>query len=264
MNPDDRTAAADALLEAYGSRQAIAPLTDSHEMSIDDAYAVQLQQVQNWTAAGQRVVGHKVGLTTAVVQRQLGVNQPDFGHLMNTFELEEFTPIGLERFIQPKVEPELALLLDKPLKGPGVTIAEAANAVGLVFPALEIVDSRIKDWKITIFDTIADNASSGGFVIGGNGVPLSEVDTRLGGCVLTRNGRIAGTGANGAVLGNPLRSLAWLANILGERDVTLEAGEIVLPGSVTPMSVAVPGDTYTATFAGIGAVTANFAKGETA
>lgn len=211
-------------------------------------------------ASGRTILGHKVGLTSAAMQRLLGVSEPDFGHLLDDFFYLEHAPIPLERFVQPRIEPEVAFVLKRPLSGPGVTVHEAIAAVDFVLPALEIVDSRIEDWRIGLFDTIADNASSGAVVLGSTPTPLSEVDLRLAGGVMTRNGEVVGTGAGGAVLGSPITSLVWLANTLGARGVTLEAGHVVLPGSICAMSPVAAGDTFTATFAGLGSVTARFAR----
>ena len=152
----------------------------------------------------------------------------------------------------------MAFVLAGPLHGPGITVADAVDAVGYVLPALELIDSRIRDWKIALLDTIADNASSGGVVLGSRPVPLSAVDLRLAGCNLHKNGELAGTGAGGAVLGSPLTSLIWLANTLGARGVALEAGQVILPGSITASIPAAAGDTVTATIAGLGSVTARF------
>lgn len=249
-----------SLLGAYASRTPIRPLTEVYpDLGVRDAYAVQLEQVRSWTAQGRRVIGHKVGLTSAAMQKQLGVTDPDFGHLMDDFGHLEHEAIPVGNFLQPRIEPEIAFVLRAPLAGPGVGLPEAIAAVDYVVPALEIVDSRVADWKISLADTIADNASSGGFVLGSTPTPLGQVDLRLTGCVFTRNSQVVGTGAGGAVLGSPMTSLVWLANTLGRLGTSLEAGEVVLPGSVTPMSPVVPGDTFTATFGGLGSVTARFA-----
>ncbi len=253
--------AAHALLGAYASGVPIPPLQEKFgPLTIDDAYLIQVAQVDSWTRAGRRILGHKVGLTSAAMQRQLGVDRPDFGHLMDDMFFAENAPIDVERFLQPRVEPEVAFVLKKPLKGPGVTVAEAIGAIDFVLPALEIIDSRIRDWKIGIIDTISDNASSGGVVLGSTPVSVFDVDLRTSGCVLTRTAEIVGTGAGGAVLGSPLSSLMWLANTVGTRGVVLEAGHVILPGSITASVGVAPGDTFTATFAGIGSVTARFAK----
>ncbi len=252
--------AAQALLEAYGGTPT-APLTETFDgLTVEDAYAIQLAQVARWTQDGRRIIGHKVGLTSVQVQKQLGVDQPDFGHLMDDFAYLEHDAIPMDRFLQPKVEPEIAFVLKKPLAGPGVTVTQAIDAVDYVLPAIEIVDSRVADWKIKIQDTIADNASSGAYVLGSTPTRLADVDLRLTGCVFTRNAQVVGTGGGGAVLGSPISSLVWLANTLGALGTTLEAGHVVLPGSVTPMSPVAAGDTFTATFAGLGSVTARFAR----
>jgi len=259
MDRPTRGEAARLLLDAYATGKPIAPLTSTYEvMTLDDAYAVQLLQIDELTGSGRTIKGHKVGLTSAAMQRLMGVDEPDYGHLLDDFFYLEHAPIPLSRFIQPRIEPEVAFVLRRPLRGPGVTVHEAIAAIDFVLPALEIVDSRIQDWKIGLFDTIADNASSGAVVLGSRPTALHEVDLRLAGAVMTRNGLVVGTGAGGAVLGSPLTSLVWLANTVGERGVTLEAGHVILPGSVCAMVPVAAGDTVTATFAGLGTVTARF------
>jgi len=259
MDRPTRGEAARLLLDAYATGKPIAPLTSTYEvMTLDDAYAVQLLQIDELTGSGRTIKGHKVGLTSAAMQRLMGVDEPDYGHLLDDFFYLEHAPIPLSRFIQPRIEPEVAFVLRRPLRGPGVTVHEAIAAIDFVLPALEIVDSRIQDWKIGLFDTIADNASSGAVVLGSRPTALHEVDLRLAGAVMTRNGLVVGTGAGGAVLGSPLTSLVWLANTVGERGVTLEAGHVILPGSVCAMVPVAAGDTVTATFGGLGTVTARF------
>lgn len=259
MDDVTRSEAARALLKAYETREPIEPLTSTYDdLTLEDAYAIQLKQVDELLAAGRTIKGHKVGLTSAAMQRLLGVSEPDYGHLLDDFFHLEHMPIPVDRFLQPRVEPEVAFVLKKPLKGPGVTVHEAIAAIDFVLPALELVDSRIRDWKIGLFDTIADNASSGAVVLGSTPTDVSAVDLRLAGATFHRNGQLVGTGAGGAVLGSPLNSLVWLANTVGARGITLEAGHIVLPGSVCAMVPVAPGDTFTATFAGLGSVTARF------
>ena len=251
--------AAAALLDAYATRTAIAPLTVTYpDITLADAYAIQLAQVDRWTGGGVVVKGHKVGLTSAAMQRQLGVDQPDYGHLTGSMFHLDSAPIDTGRFLQPRIEPEIAFVLGRPLSGPGVTAAQAVSAVDFVLPALEIIDSRIADWKITLADTIADNASSGGVVLGTRPVRLDALDLAMSGCLLHKNGLLEQTGAGGAVLGSPVNALVWLANTLGERGVTLEAGHVVLPGSITAAIPVAAGDTVTAAFAGVGSVTARF------
>lgn len=259
LDQETRTAAARSLFDAYTTGKPVQPLTSTYDgLTLEDAYAIQLLQISWFAEAGRTVRGHKVGLTSAAMQRLLGVDQPDYGHLLDDFFYLEHEPIPADRFIQPRIEPEVAFVLKRPLRGPGVTAHEALAAVDFVLPALEIVDSRIEDWKIGLFDTIADNASSGALVLGSTPTAISDVDLRLAGAVMTRNGSVVGTGAGGAVLGSPLRTLVWLANTVGARGVTLEEGHVVLPGAVCAMVPVAPGDTVTATFAGLGSVTARF------
>jgi 2-keto-4-pentenoate hydratase len=250
---------ADVLQAAYRTRTPVEPLTEKYpELTVADAVEIQLLQIRRRLAAGAVVKGHKVGLTSAAMQRQMGVDQPDFGHLLDDMFWLEHLPIPAAQFLQPRAEPEMAFVLRRPLRGPGVTAAEAAAAVDFVLPALELIDSRIRDWRIGLVDTIADNASSGGVVLGSTPVPLAAADLRLGGCNLYRNAALAGTGAGGAVLGSPLSSLVWLANTLGAQGTALEAGHVVLPGSITASIPVQAGDTVTAEFAGLGTVTACF------
>lgn len=248
---------ASSLLEAYRTHRPIAPLIATFpELTVDDAYQIQLAQIDRWRAEGRRVLGRKVGLTSPAMQAQMKVSQPDFGHLMDDMFFAEHAPVPADRFLQPRAEPEVAFVLGRDLIGPGVTVAAAAAAVDFVLPALEIIDSRITDWQIGIVDTIADNASSGGVVLGSTPRHVDEIDLRLGGCVLHLNGEIAGTGAGGAVLGSPLNSLAWLTNTIGERGEGLQAGQVILPGSITASIPFEPGGAVTATMAGLGSVTA--------
>ena len=263
MDQATRSEAARFLLEAYTTGKPVPPLTSTYaDLTLEDAYAIQLLQINELVASGRTVKGHKVVLTSAAMQRLLGVDQPDYGHLLDDFFYLEHAPIPVARFVQPRIEPEVAFVLKRPLRGPGVTVHEAIGAVDFVLPALEIVDSRVEDWKIALLDTIADNASSGALVLGSTPTPLHEVDLRLAGAVMIRNGEVVGTGAGGAVLGSPITSLVWLANTVGARGVTLEAGHVILPGSVCAMVPVAAGDTFTATFAGLGSVTARFAGPE--
>jgi 2-keto-4-pentenoate hydratase len=255
-----RAEAADRLLEAYRTKVAVEPLVEKYEgLAMADSYEIQLLQIRQRLAAGAVVKGHKVGLTSAAMQRQMGVDQPDFGHLLDDMFYLEHLPIPTASFLQPRVEPEVAFVLKRPLQGPGVTAAEAIAAVDFVLPSLELIDSRIRDWKIGILDTIADNASSGGVILGSTPTAIGEADLRLGGATLHLNGELVATGAGGAVLGSPVSSLVWLANTLGLLGVRLEAGHVVLPGSVTASIPVAAGDVATATFAGLGSVTARFA-----
>lgn len=265
MSREHLQALARKLLEARSSGRPIDPVsTPDAPLSLEDAYAVQLEQLQAWTAEGRRIAGYKVGLTSAAIQRQLGVDQPDFGHLFQDDFVLSGEAIPITRFIQPRVEPEIAFVLGRPLAGPGVTVADAISAVDYALASLEIIDSRIADWKISLADTVADNASSGGVVLGTAPLRLDGNDLRLTGAILRRNGRIVHTGAGAAVLGSPISALVWLANTLGRLGTVLEAGSVVLPGAVTAAVDAAPGDVITADFAGLGSVTARFEAAQTA
>lgn len=251
------------LLEVYRTGRTVAPFTPDLPpgTGLEVAYRVQQAQVEEWTRRGDEIKGHKVGLASRAMQRQMGVDQPDFGHLTASMFHLEHAPIPAGTFIQPRVEPEVAFVLGRSLSGPGVTIADATRAVDHVLPALEFVDSRIANWEIKIFDTIADNASSGGVVLGSRPVRIDQVDLPLMGCNLHINGSVVATGAGGAVLGSPLNALVWLANTLGPLGVGLEPGHVVLPGSMTRAFPVVPGDSIVARMAGLGTVTALLERG---
>jgi len=249
-----------ALAGAARTRVAIEPLSSrANGLTAVDAYQIQLGVQATRLAEGRTVRGYKVGLTSGVMQRQLGVSQPDYGYLLDDMFYAEFESIPTIRFLQPRIEPEIAFVLRTALAGPGLTVADAARAVDFTLPALEIIDSRIQDWRIGLVDTIADNASSGAVVLGSHPVALGEIELRLAGVVLRRNAEVVGTGAGGAVLGSPLVALTWLANTLGARGTSLESGHVVLSGSCTAAVPVAAGDSVTATFAGLGSVTAHFA-----
>jgi 2-keto-4-pentenoate hydratase len=248
---------------AQASRVPVPPLTRTHpDLTVADAYAVQLGVQALRLGDGRQVRGYKVGLTSRVMQRQMGVSEPDYGYLLDDMIFGDYEQLPVERFVQPRVEPEIAFVLRSPLTGPGVTVLDAARAVEFVLPALEVIDSRIQDWSIGLVDTIADNASSGAVVLGSRPVPLDGLDLRLAGVVLRRNAEVVGTGAGAAVLGSPLIALAWLANTLGRLGVTLEPGHVVLSGSCTAAVPVSAGDAVSATVAGLGRVTATFSTTE--
>jgi 2-keto-4-pentenoate hydratase len=264
MEPTAVRAAAAHLLSAYRTGDAVVPISEIHpRASLADAYRIQQEQVREWKAAGDAVRGHKIGLVSAAIQRQMGIDQPDYGHLTSSMFHPEHQPIPAGSFIQPRIEPEVAFVLKAPLQGPGVTVADTVRAVDFVLPALEIVDCRIEDWRITLIDTIADNASSGGAVLGSTPARLGDVDLGLAGCVLATNGTIVETGAAGAVLGSPINAVVWLANAIGAMGVGLEPGHVVLSGAITRAVEIRPGDRVTASVAGLGAVTAVLADAAT-
>jgi 2-keto-4-pentenoate hydratase len=250
---------ADELWESERSREPIEPLTRRHaDLTVPDAYAIQWLNVSRHLSGGARIVGRKVGLTSLPMQQLLGVNEPDFGVLLDHMAVEDGDEVPLDRLLQPRVEAEIALVMERDLEGPGVTAARALTAIAGALPALEIVDSRVANWEIRLVDTIADNASSGMFVVGGNLRPLTGIDPRLIGVVVSRNGALADTGAGAAALGNPVRCVAWLANRLAAFGDGLRAGEIILPGAVHKMIPVAPGDAFRAEFAHLGSVTVRF------
>jgi 2-keto-4-pentenoate hydratase len=247
------------LLGAYGSAPTLAPLTSTYDgLTIDDAYAIQRIQIGRRVEAGAAIVGYKVGLTSAAMQQQMGVYEPDFGHLLSDMVHAADAPIDTGRFRQPRAEPEIALVLGRDLSGPDLSVADLMSATAHALPAIEIIDSRITDWKISLIDTVADNASSGGLVLGQSPLPASGRDLSLAGCVYRRNGRIVATGAGAAVLGSPWHAATWLANTLTARGAELAAGSIILTGSITAAVPVAAGDTVTVTIDGLGSVTAVF------
>lgn len=252
-------AIAEQLATAYTNKIPVPPLTTRYpEIDLEDAYAIQQMQVARWVAEGRGVRGHKVGLTSQAMQRQLGVTQPDYGVLLEDFFHAENSDIDTRRFVQPRIEPEVAFLLRRDLGGPGVHVAEAFDAIAWVFAAIEIIDSRIEDWNIGFLDTIADNASSGGVVLGTRGVRIGDLDLRLQGVNVRKNGELVATGVGAAVLGSPVNALVWLANTLGKRDVVLKAGQVILPGSMTRSIPVEAGATISADYGALGTVTARF------
>lgn len=226
-------------------------------MSVADAYLVQQELVRMLLDDGDAIVGWKLGLTSAPMQQMFGVFEPDYAPQLRSQVVDDGAVLAVEDYIQPKVEAEIALVLERPVRGPGVTMLDAARAVGGAVAAIELVDSRIVDWKIALPDTIADLASAGSTVLGSRVVPL-DFDPRLTGLVMTRNGRTEATGAGAAALGNPLRAVAWLANTLAPYDVTLEEGHFVMTGSLHSAFDVHPGDVVRADFDRLGSVRVRF------
>lgn len=252
---------ADQLWEADCSGVPVEPLTGEHpQLGVDDAYAIQTHNIDRRIGAGAHIRGRKVGLTSRTMQELLGVDEPDFGVLLDDMFVEDGDDIALGEMVQPRVEAEMAFVLDRELAGPGVTTANALAAIGGVLPAIEIVDSRVAEWRIKLVDTIADNASSGKLVLGGRIRKVAELDLRLVGMALSRNGAVTDTGAGAAALGNPARCVAWLANKLAQFQITLQAGDVILPGAVHRMVTVEPGDVFRAEFAHLGAVTVRFSR----
>lgn len=238
---------ADAIFQARTDLRQVAPLAQSFgEISADDAYRAQDLNTERWLAGGRRVVGKKIGLTSKAVQAQLGVNSPDYGMLWSDTAFDDGDVVPVGRFMQPKVEVEIAFVLKRNLNTPDCSIAELIGAIDFAVPAIEIVDSAIADWKITLADTIADNASGGGFVLGNSPRSVSDLDLRLCGALLTCNGVVVSSGLGAACLGNPLNAALWLVRRMAELGRPLQAGEIVLSGALGPMHAATAGNTYTA------------------
>jgi 2-oxopent-4-enoate hydratase len=250
---------ADELWEADRSAKPVTPLTERYpDLDLADAYAIQTINIDRRVAAGQRVIGRKVGLTSAPMQQMLGVDEPDFGVLTDEMFVEDGDLIALDRLVQPRVEAELAFVMETDLAGPGITTARALRAIAGALPSVEIVDSRVADWKIKLVDTVSDNASSGLLVVGGRMRKVEDLDLRLLGVAVYRHAELIDTGAGGAALGNPARCVAWLANKLGAFGAGLKAGDIVLPGAVHKMVPVMPGDVFRADFAHLGPVTVRF------
>lgn len=252
---------ADALWQAEIDRHPIPPITEDHpEIAIDDAYAIQLHNVERRVAAGAVVRGRKIGLTSRATQRLLGVNEPNFGVLLDDMFVDETDEIALDRLLQPRVEAEIAFVMASDLTGPGVTTTDALSAIGGALPAIEVVDSRIADWRIRLVDTVADNASSARAVLGARITPITGLDLRLLGVLFSRNGAPIDSGAGAAVLGHPARCVAWLANKLSAFGAGLRRGDLVLPGALHRMVPVRPGDVFQAEFAHLGGVTARFSR----
>ncbi|MER5626016.1 fumarylacetoacetate hydrolase family protein [Streptosporangium sp. NPDC002544] len=251
--------AADRLLEAARSGKPCAPVRETlPDRSAETGYAVQEINTRRALAEGRRLVGRKIGLTSPAVQRQLGVDRPDFGMLFADMAYLDGLPVPTDRFLQPRAEAEVALVLGADLEGGPFTVADVIRAVDFVLPAIEIVDSRVAEWDITLVDTVADNASSGAFVLGNTPVELRGLDLRLAGMTMSKNGLEVSTGAGAACLGHPLNAAVWLADALGRTDFPLRAGDVVLTGALGPMVGVESGDVFEAHIEGLGSVRAVF------
>ena len=247
------------LYAALRDRRTIAPLSPRDPaLTIDDAYAISLDFLARRLKDGERVVGKKIGVTSKAVQDMLGVYQPDFGFLTDAMHIDGDIDIAATGLIQPRAEAEIAFILKDSLTGPGVTAADVIAATASIAPCFEIVDSRIDDWKISIVDTVADNASCGVFVLGEARADPNAHDLPALRVTVTKNGAPLSEGLGSAVQGNPAEAVAWLANTLGAHGVTLDAGDIILSGSLVPLENAVRGDVFDMTLHGIGSCTARF------
>jgi 2-keto-4-pentenoate hydratase len=247
------------LAQAERSREPIAPLTTANpDIDVVDAYEIQLINIRQRVAEGARVVGHKVGLSSPIMQQMMGVDEPDYGHLLDDMEVFEEAPVKAGKYLYPRVEVEVGFILAADLPGEGCTEDDVLAATEALVPAIELIDTRIKDWQIKICDTIADNASSAGFVLGAARVAPADIDVKGIDAKLTRNGELIAEGRSDAVLGNPATAVAWLSRKVESFGVRLKKGDIVLPGSCTFAVDANPGDEFVADFAGLGAVRLSF------
>ncbi|OBK88504.1 2-keto-4-pentenoate hydratase [Mycolicibacter sinensis] len=243
------------LAQAERSRVPISPLTAAHpDIDVVDAYEIQLINIRQRIAEGARVVGHKVGLSSEAMQQMMGVDEPDYGHLLNEMQVFEDKPIKAANYLYPRVEVEVAFILAEDLPGADCTEEHVLAATEAFAPAIELIDSRITDWKIKLCDTIADNASSAGFVLGKQRVKPGDIDIKRIDASLTKNGEVVAEGRSDAVLGNPVTAVAWLARKVESFGVRLQAGDIVLPGTATRAIDVHAGDDCVADFSGLGSV----------
>ncbi|CRK57816.1 2-keto-4-pentenoate hydratase [Alloactinosynnema sp. L-07] len=259
LDNQTRNTAAELLWQAETGRAPLRPLRESFPAAdVVDAYEIQLINIRRRLDQGGRVYGHKVGLSSPVMQQMMGVDEPDYGHLLDSMVLSESTPIRCADYCSPRIEVEIAYVLGQTLPGEGCTEADVIAATEYVAPALELIDSRITDWQIGLVDTIADNASSAGVLLGacrGNPRDLDLADIEA---VLFEDGTEITRGNTAAVLGNPTTAVAWLARTVATFGVQLEAGHVILPGSCTRAVDVHPGAVFRADFAGLGTVTATF------
>ncbi|HUN94520.1 MAG TPA: fumarylacetoacetate hydrolase family protein [Burkholderiaceae bacterium] len=259
MTADRIDACGDELFDAWRERRVVVPLRERFPgITIEHAYAIQQRMVARRLQAGERVVGKKIGVTSKPVQDLLGVYEPDFGQLTSGMVCRESDGVDLGAMIQPKAEAELAFVLERDLVGPGVTASDVIRATAYVSPSFEVVDSRIRDWKIGIQDTVADNASCGVFLLGEAKGDPRRLDLALAGLVLHKNDELFSTSAGAAVQGSPVNAVVWLANTLGRLGLPFKAGEVILSGSQSQLLPIVDGDELVCSIGGLGACRARF------
>jgi 2-oxopent-4-enoate/cis-2-oxohex-4-enoate hydratase len=247
----------DELFTSLRTRVPVEPLTARDpELTLEEAYRIQEYVIGRRLALGDRIIGKKIGLTSRVVQRSLGVSEPDFGQLLASMVATD--TIEAATLLQPRVEGEIAFLLDRDLTGPGISNADVLRATRAVLPCFEIVDSRIRDWRIKLPDTVADNASAGMLLLGDRAVDPRSLDLSLCGMVLEKNGVLECTGAGAAALGSPVNCVTWLVNMLGRFGMPLRAGEIVLSGSLGALIPVTAGDHVQLSIGGIGSASVRF------
>jgi len=256
MPVTDAPAKARALYDARRTRVPIPPFTDDDpSLGMADGYAIQRELIELLLADGDRIVGHKVGLTSKPMQKMVGVDSPDYGPVLASTIYRDGDTIPAARFIAPKIEAEIVFVIGERLEGPGVTVTQAHAAIAGAVAAMEIVDSRIADWRIKLADTVADLASNGAMATSSRIVPITDIDTRLIGMTLTRNGELIDTGAGAAALGDPVAVVAWLANVLGGDGVALEPGHLIMTGALHAAVPMTPGDVFRAEFDRLGPIT---------
>ena len=254
-----RDEAAEALRRAEQFREPIPPLVQAFDgIDVVDAYEIQLRNIRRRLDAGSTVYGHKVGLSSKAMQEMMGVDEPDYGHLLSDMVLSEDVPVRADRYLLPRVEVEVGFVLGDDLPGEGCTVDDVLRCTEAVVPAIELIDSRIANWKIGLADTIADNASSAGVVLGQERRKPDEVDLTAIDAVLHINDEQVAAGRSDAVLGNPAIAVAWLADKVAGFGVRLQRGHVVLPGSCTRAYDVKAGDRVTATFDGLGSVSVTF------
>jgi 2-keto-4-pentenoate hydratase len=259
MTPQQQNEAAEALREAARTARWIAPLREQYPgIDAQAAYAIQRINTDRRVESGARIVGRKIGLTARAVQAQLGVDQPDFGTLFDDMGYGDGEPVPVSMLQQPKIETEIAFVLEHDLVMERPTQADVLHAIAYALPALEVVGSRIDKWNIKFVDTVADNASSAAYVLGATARKLEAFDMRLCGMSLTRRGEPVSTGAGAACLGHPLNAVTWLARTMAALGTPMRAGDLVLSGALGPMVTVQPGDIFDAHINGLGSVRAVF------
>ena len=247
------------LLEAEEKLTPVEPLSKRFpELSVKDSYEIQLEWVERKLEEGRVVIGKKVGLTSKAMQNMLGVDEPDYGHLLDHMKVDSGSVLSRKDFIKPKAEAEIGFILKEDLRGPNVTYVDVLMATKAIVPALEIIDSRIEDWKIQLVDTVADNGSSARAVVGKPFYEMDQIDLRTLSMTLLKNGEVTATGAGAAALGHPAHAIAWLANKLADYNISLKAGELILPGALSAAIDIDSGDEVTASFGKLGSVTISF------
>jgi len=258
LSDADRKKAAELLRKAEKARKPVVQLSTTWpEITIEDAYAIQSLVVEQKVAEGAKVIGHKVGLTSKAMQQSSQIDEPDYGHLLDYMMIEDGAKVPHANYCIPRVEIELAFILGKPLKGPGIGLLDALRATEYVAPSIEIIDARVQNPR-KIFDTVSDNGAAAGIIVGGRPVGPMDVDLRWVGGAMYRNSEIEETGVSAGVLGHPALGVAWLANKVGPFGTVLEPGHIILSGSFTRPVWAEKGDTLHADFGPLGGLAVQF------